>query len=247
MQQIIEETVKINTGPVPKPARWMCNGSINPLIRSVMQLKEICTDDADWREAVRCLDIQLSCYGQYPSVYTPELTETQLRDIAQRWLEWRATPFWKRSGKEEIAPGMRTTAQLLSKHGNLHCRAECCDIDDICRCFELAGSYNDFDSNLAIREFRRFNLGQYYSNDNPNTGSDAFHYHFGWEGSLVVYIDARFYLGLKTLSRDWKHWTECDPDTFAAMCRDLGKRTRADESDLSEDHKDSRTWRLWWD
>lgn len=35
--------------------------------------------------------------------------------------------------------------------------------------------------------------------------------------------------------------------TFEILCKDLGRRTLADESYKYEEDKNSVTWRLWWD
>ena len=140
-------------------------------------------------------------------------------------------------------------AQLLAIAGNLNCRAECDDLKDLIQCFRLMGSYNGFDHTEAERWFKKFNLRQYYNQDNCNNGNDLFKYSYGWEGSHVVYISCNWYCsGAKCIAPDGKHYREFTQDDFQGLCRWLGGKTAADESDISEDHDGKfLTWRLWWD
>lgn len=226
---------------------WLCNGSINPLIRSYPQLKELA--GADLSKALRYAAIELETYfhiGGYMNQDLEGVTESEREGLFNEWMQHKKRPFWKTL---ELIPGsgIRTTAQLLAKHGNLNCRAACCDIEDLCEALRLGESCNGLDAPKVAAEFRRFNLLRYYGPCNPNAGLDVFHYSYGCEGTTVVYIDAIFTGRMLTLSPDWKHYTELDRTTFEILCTDLGRRTMADESCKCAEYKESVTWRLWWD
>jgi hypothetical protein len=155
------------------------------------------------------------------------------------------SPSWQR--RAPLIGNAHTTAQLLAKHGNLDCRAQCVDIADLLACFRLMGSYNGFEHDKAAREFQAFNRAQYYSDNNCNNGTDAFTYFYGWEGSHVVYIRAVFYNRFRVLSPDWKTEEDMSREDFGVACSLLGKHTDADENDQSSESDNSVTWRLWWD
>lgn len=234
------------TGPVEFKG-WLCNGSIYPLIRDYEQLKAIA--GADISRAICYVSIELACHFHEGESLTPQqcaaLSDSQRCALFASWLQHKRQPSWRRlppilkAGDYEP----RTTAQLLARHGNLHCQAECCDIQDLCAALRYTQGYNDFDPFLVAMAFERFNVGRYYTNHNPNSGRDCFTYFYGWEGSSVVYIQAPR-LPILALDRKWQHWTELDTPTFAAMAQALATTTKADECTCSEG---GSLWRLWWD
>lgn len=230
--------------PVPQATQlnWVCNGSINPLLRTVEQLKQAAGEN--FPEAVRWLSMRLP---DDPCAYPSKAhTDVQLDEIAARGLEVTRTPVWRRDNRA-ILPGIFTTAQMLAKRGNLDCRALCADIHDLTACFDLMGSYNNFDACAAGAAFHKFNKAQYYGPDNCNTGHDAYRYWFGWEGSHVVYIQALFLGKYRVLTPDWLHEHDLLKADFVALCQSLARQTEADESDEDSHSDNCITWRLWWD
>lgn len=228
------------TLPQPLPAiPWRCNGGINPLIRTEEELADCCETEAEFKEAIRWMKIHLECHHK---VTSGELMLATPAEICKRYRESLSM-----SRRPEILPGITTAAQLLAKHGNLHCLAECDSIRDLQRCFALMGNVNEFNTSRVSVAFGRFNRVAYYSVDNPNTGRDAFTYEIGKECSEVVYITFRCLYLTKVLTPDWRHFVEYTPDDFQSDCRILARATRADESDCVEADEHRVKWRLWWD
>lgn len=240
-----DTTAAVKHGPV-KIENWRCNGTINPLIREYPQLCKIAGPELP--EALRWCSIAMECYYHEGKSLTPEeaakLTNQQGAALFYSWYQHSHRLI---NRGPEIMPGIQTTAQLLAKHGNLYCLAECVDCIDLCKAISLTRGYNDFDPQAVSLEFGRFNLARIYPTDNPNAGRDAFKYYYGCECSAVIYIEANFRYGLRVMDRAWQHWTELDPQTFGVMVKELGRRCRADECNQSEETECSATWRLWWD
>lgn len=227
---------------------WLCNGSINPLIRHYLQLKVIA--GANLSQAICYASVEMECYFHEGKAFTQEqieqMTDAEKAAVFYAWQQRKRAPAWKRR-KPILQDGSyepRTAAQLLARHGNLECRAKCEDIEDLCASLRFTHSYNDFDASEVASAFERFNLERYYENANPNAGRDIFTYFYGWEGSSVIYIQSRFTYRILALSQDWKRWTELTKSTFGSLVQTLAERTKADECDCRED---GELWRLWWD
>jgi hypothetical protein len=218
---------------------WRCNGSINPLIRSVEQLRAVSGEE--FREAARWCATSL----QQDTQDWSRRSSSELEAVVQKFFERRVEPRWQRA--REILPRVRSAAQFLAKHGNTDCRAQCEDLADLLTCFALVGSYNFFDATIGAAAFHRFNRAQFFSENNPNTGRDAFTYSFGWEGSHAVYIRLILTFGVKVLSPDWRHWQHYTAEDFKRDCQRLARESSADESGLFESDETVQTWRLWWD
>ena len=229
---------------VKLPGHWMTNGSINPLIRTWEEVRHY---GEQWTEISRIAAINAGIKTSWP--WNP--TEAEAKATFEAYRNRKSEPGWQRG--DGILPGIHTTAQLLAKHGNTACLAQCQDIRDLCECLKLTGSYNGFDDDKSIAAFVEFNRARFYGNDNCNTGRDAYEYHFGWEGSHVVYIEYRAYGGeMNVLTPGWRGYYKMDSDRFKAHCQELAIQTNADESDCVEDVPSSRAgssckWRLWWD
>jgi hypothetical protein len=215
--------------PVP-PLNWRCNGGINPLIRTFEQFTQVA--GSELHEALRWALIGVQSRG---------VPETAIGTPAMLFAAYRKLD---KPAHQELLPGISSPGQYLAKHGNLQCRAQCADLEDLLQCFRLVGSYNGWEHDKGIAAFRVFHAYRYLNADNPNNGGDAFTYHFGWEGSHVVYIEPanHWYGGLQILDESWSRYREVSREEFAHRCRALGRRCNADESDACEDG-----WRLWWD
>jgi hypothetical protein len=238
---------------------WRVNGGISPLIRSWDELGTACQTIPTVREAVRWSLSTLQC--QYGILRGFELKGNEpaedVKKIFAMFLRERSIPFWARGTRPQLVVNgkcARTAAQMLTLCGNLHCRAQCHDMKDLAQCFRLLGSVNNFEAEAVIGRFWEFNLATYFGAENPNTGNDAFGYHFGFESSQVVYIDALFsdtLRGLKILDPTWRKWRQYSPAEFQAHCEALAIATKADECTCSRYDAGhgvtSLQYRLWWD
>src|SRR5262245_61077777 len=124
-----------------------CQGSLNPLIRSVQQLRQIVGSDGEFREAARQCAIHLKRNTENWSLRP----DSELCGVVQEFLNHRAEPSWKR--RQELLPGARTTAQLLATHGNTECRAHCEDLQDLLVCLRLVGDCDFFVPSKAVSAF----------------------------------------------------------------------------------------------
>lgn len=225
---------------------WLCNGSINPLIRDYRKLEQHAKEDLN--KALWYCAIELEVYFHEKAHSQEEIAamSPQLKaGLFYHWYQVKHAPSWKR--RPQIVPGIFTPAQFLAKHGNLDCRAKCDDFSDLCAALNLVQSFNEFNAPAVAREFDRFNLSRYFLQDNPNTGRDAWEYYLGWEGTLAIYISAVFHYPLFVLDRAWEHWTQCDRETFGDMVKALARATKADECGRAGTSDTIVTWRLWWD
>jgi hypothetical protein len=241
--------------PVPELTTWKCNGGISPMIRNWETLARVA--GAELPEAIRWMAIELHTYKlpglpaslalvmEKGGTWGPSPEEMRL--TAHAFFSDRATSIWWKHAPLLSNPDIYTTAQFLAKHGGTNSRAQCADLADLCRCYEIQGSYNDLDAHVLIAELKKFNKARFYQVHNPNTGKDAFEYLYGWEGSSVLYISAPMLYPLRVLSADWKNWFELGPDELGVMVQTLARRTKADECGKSEDRKEWQQWRLWWD
>jgi hypothetical protein len=239
--------------------QWQSNGSINPLIRTDAQLRAVAGHQ--YRSAIHSAAVAIS--HRFQGLVTPDLltlagrpftddeawTDGECSTLFAAYLECTSQPFWMSRKALATIKGKAayTTAQLLAIAGNLNCRAECCDYADLRRCFQLSGSFNEFDAEKAVRHFGSFNAPQYYNDNNPNNGKDAFKYKFGFECSMVVYIQAVFYGGLKVITPGGEHYAPVTPDDFKSQCEQLGNVLDADENFVESEDSAAVTWRLWWD
>lgn len=219
---------------------WLCNGGINPLIRTEQDLGIASRDDADFLEGVRYMRIHLECFHK---LNAGDLALASTSEVCRKYFELRDRPPRREIGNT----GCFSTAQLLAKHGNTDCRAQCANLRDLLACFKLMGSYNNFEDDKSSLVFERFNRLSYFGETNPNTGIDAFQYHFGWEGSHVVYIRYRNRYLNSVLTADWRHYEEYTSEQFTSDCERLGRNVDADECDLSDEDEASPEFRLWWD
>jgi len=222
--------------------QWRCNGGINPLIQSLEAFKAISGHEPD--EAIRRLKIeaefrQRGFFDEKQATKAGELTPDQA------WHFLETLPRYRK--RKDILPGISTTAQLLTKHGNLDCRAGCRDVKDLLRCVDLVGSYNDHDAELARRTIERFNRMLYYNDNNPNNTNDLFHYQFGWEGSHVIYVELRHHGKSKVLRDDFRAWRDYKVIEFKADCMTAGELMKADESNIVDENDFAAQWRWWWD
>ena len=229
---------------------WLCNGGIDPLITSVAQLMKVCNSYTeipaqDYREAVRYAAIHMEAITHLPPMWEHgkrnDCTSPELDAIAMRYFDEIRVPGWKRA--RPIMKDTWTTAQLLAKHGNTSCLAQCEDVEDLIQAIRLAGSYNGFEAELAITGFRSFNRAQFYNAKNPNNGRDLFTYEFGWEGSLVIYVSFNPQYGRKLLP-GWRDWCDLPPSEFIADCGQLGRALNADESSLQNNTGIECQWRF---
>jgi hypothetical protein len=208
---------------------WRCNGGINPLILNYEQLAAIAGDEL--HEALRWALITVESRGdKTAAIGTPAMLLAEYRRCERRW-----------HGPDYL-PGICTVAQFIARHGGTDSRAKCTCLADLLRCFELCGSYNHFDADVAKAAFQTFHALAYCNANNPNNGRDAFQYDFAWEGSHAVYITARWHYPLRIMDADCRQWREMPRDEFNLRCQVLARKLRADESDATEDG-----WRLWWD
>jgi len=224
---------------------WLCNGSINPLIRDFLTLAQIAGDELE--KALWYCAIELEVHGKEKEISQEEIarfTPEQRMALFYRWYNWKNRPRWKHN---EILPGIWTTAQLLARHGSLDCRSRCADLRDLTTAIRLTESYNEFEPLSVALAFEEFNLARFFNNNNPNTGQDCFDYFYGWEGSSVIYIRASFRYGLMAMDNAWARWFRVTPESFKVRCEGLAGRINADESWASDADEDTITWRLWWD
>ena len=242
----------MTTIPTPPPTSLITNGNINPLIRSLPQLREVAGDQlpqALWtmRSALDTAKIPcpVPCVHPIPDAAAELVVHTYFG--ARRRLGF---PF-SRSERKPLLPDIYTPAQFLARHGNGDCHAACEDFTDLCACLRMVGDYNDFDNELCRRELHAFNRPAWYGPDNTNTGKDAFQWQFGWEGSLVLYVSiVTCQLAFPLLSHDFSTLTTYSAEELSAEFQALGQRCRADETDPVRQWSNgtlSLEWRFWWD
>jgi len=223
----------------------ICNGGINPLIRRPDELIRIAgheqREQAEWNLKVDAESRQRRELGAENATSARDMT------LEEAWKTCQTLPRY--GGPKEIMPGLATCAQLLAVHGNTSCRAECQNIDDLIKCVNLLGDYNEHDATLCAGTLRRFNKMAYYGSNNPNTGIDLLHYYFGFEGSHVIYAEMRWIPGhgARVLHSSRRAWREYSPTEFKADCMAAGQSMRADECDLWHEDERSVRWRWWWD
>ena len=138
---------------------WRCNGGINPLILNHEQLVAIAGDELN--EAMRWVRIHCECF--HVSV-EPDATPQAI------FAAYRASRH--RYGKPGgYLPGISTVAQFVAKHGGTDSRPKCACLDDLLCCFDLCGSYNGFDADVAKRTFEAFTCWPSTTPTTPTTAA----------------------------------------------------------------------------
>ncbi len=232
---------------------WVCNGSINPLIRSEAELLKVITGtvtdgsvDEAFDEAVRWTKIHMQCHT---SRELWDVWEKQTPSyILSEYFKMRAVPLWKTiERKAPFTMEIATIAQMVAKHGGTDSRAAARDFEDLLQCLTLVGQYNDFEPVDVRSVLQEVNRKQFYNPSNPNNGKDIFKYHVAWEGSFALYVTMSPMFDKRVLTPDWRGWEPYDAASFDADMQVVKEAGGPDEFDLTSETETRRTYRFWWD